>query len=505
MNSNNYGREVVKVQTRPPAGTTANPPALLQHGKIDMLIFSQTEPVPPMSQQLLVIEDNRDTCESLCRHYSSRGWQVFSCHTLEEAKQTLQQDRCQPQVVIADLGLPDGSLLDNMEDIQSRHPRAEWIFVLDDPEGCDSSRLDDLAFDMLETPLNRNRLDVIVNRALRSSKVRWQLHQAANAGRQRYQVDAYMGDSDAVRQLKGMMKQLAEVPLSTMVIGGETGTGKGLVARIIHHSGLRSDGPIIELNCAALPRELLESQLFGHEPGAFTGARQRHHGLFEQASGGTLFLDEIGDLDMELQAKLLKAIEDKRIRRLGGEREISIDVQIIAATGTRLDEAVLQGEFREDLFHRLNVFSLTLPPLRERKDDLIQLVPHFIAEYNQKANKQVNTVPDTVWEKLMHYDWPGNVRELRNVIERCVLLSRDHTLPAEWLQLSYQLQLDNETQTGGERMTLPLDGSMTLDEMESCIIRNALEMCDHNVSQTAEFLGTTRETLRYRIQKYQLQ
>jgi transcriptional regulator with PAS, ATPase and Fis domain len=279
------------------------------------------------------------------------------------------------------------------------------------------------------------------------------------------------------------------------------------VARILHYGGSRAQGPLVELNCAALPRELLESQLFGHEIGAFTGAVARHRGLIEQADGGTLFLDEIGEMQLDLQAKLLKAIEDRKFRRLGSEKEISVDVQIVAASNRDLAELAQSGQFRSDLYHRLSVFRLQLPPLRAIKEDLEELVPLLVAEFNAKSNRQVRVIPPAVWQQLQAYDWPGNVRELRNVIERCVLLSDGPVFPAQWLQLPGVAPLapePGEDPTDDDSLRIPLDGSMALEDMDCYIIRTVLERYDGNVTAAARALGTTRETLRYRVRKYGL-
>jgi transcriptional regulator with PAS, ATPase and Fis domain len=262
---------------------------------------------------------------------------------------------------------------------------------------------------------------------------------------------------------------------------------------------------MIEVNCAALPRDLLESELFGHEAGAFTGATGRHRGVMEQANGGTLFLDELGEMPLDLQAKILKVIEDKKIRRLGGEKEFTVDVQLIAASNRNLEKMAQEGSFRADLYHRLSVFKVLLPPLRESIDDLDELVPLFIAEYNAKAGGRVRQVPPVVWKKLKAYPWPGNVRELRNVIERCVLFADSEVFPEQWLNLPKQEEkpaypLANNT----DSIYLPLDGSMALDDLDCYIIKMALEKTDNNLVAAARSLGTTRETLRYRVRKYNL-
>jgi transcriptional regulator with PAS, ATPase and Fis domain len=319
----------------------------------------------------------------------------------------------------------------------------------------------------------------------------------------RYSPDAYIGHSQQAQNIRQLLAKLTQVPFSALIIGGESGTGKGLAARILHYGGSRARQPMIEVNCAALPRELLESELFGHEPGAFTGAAGRHRGLLEQADGGTLFMDEIGEMPLDLQAKLLKMIEDHKVRRLGGEKEIHVDVQIVAASNRDLENMAQTGTFRADLYHRLSVFRVILPPLRAAVEDLDELVPLFIAEYNAKAGRRVKEIPPAVWTALKAYHWPGNVRELRNVIERCVLFSDNAVFPGQWLQLPGLPDIKHD-RASIDTLCLPLDGSMVLDDMDRFIIKTALERADNNLAAAARALGTTRETLRYRVRKYNL-
>ena len=330
------------------------------------------------------------------------------------------------------------------------------------------------AFDFLTKPCEQDRLDLVVNRAAR-----------------------------AVREL---LKKLTRMPFSALIITGETGTGKGLAARIVHHAGPRTEGPLVEVNCAALPRELLESELFGHEAGAFTGAKGRRRGLIEQAHGGTVFLDEIGEMPVDLQAKLLKVIEDRSLRRVGGEREIQVDVQVLAATNHNLEAQVRGGGFRADLYHRLSVFRLELPLLRERIADLEELAPLFVAEFNAIAGKKVSEIPDAVWQRLQGHSWPGNVRELRNVVERCVLFATDQRFPLDWLQLGSVVSASDVKGASirDDGLCLPLDGSMGLDEMVGRIIETMLARHGHNVAETSRVLKTTREKVRYRIEKYNI-
>ena len=248
----------------------------------------------------------------------------------------------------------------------------------------------------------------------------------------------------------------------------------------------------------------MESELFGHEAGAFTGAKQKRRGLIQQADGGTLFLDELAEMHIDLQSKLLKVIEDQRVRPLGSDKDISVDVQIVAASNRDLTERVESGDFRSDLYHRLSVFELVLPSLKDRIDDLDELVPLIVDEFNAIAGKNVRDIPDEVWAALKSHSWPGNVRELRNVIERCVLFSDGPPFPARWLQLPGQ-SWQPKSESDADTLRLPLDGSVSLEEMEAHIIRVALERSNYNATAAARSLGTTRQKLRYRAQKHGVQ
>ncbi len=463
-----------------------------------------------MADTLLVIEDEALLGGELARHYRREGWEVILTEDIDSARKALLEQELDPLVVLSDMSLPDGNALDLLESIRRRgHKCGEWILLTGYASVPDSVRALRIgAFDFLEKPCEQERLDLVVAGARRSARAQRRLRDEAAAQTRLHTPASFVGRSDVAQQVRTMLGKLTKVPFSALVISGETGTGKGLAARILHHSGPRADSPLIELNCAALPHDLLESELFGHEAGAFTGAKTRRRGLLEQANGGTLFLDEIGEMDLELQAKLLKAIEDHSIRRLGGERNIDVDVQIIAASNRDLETRVRDGAFRNDLYHRLSVFRLHLPPLRERKEDLEDLVPRFVAEFNIKSGQRVSEIGDDVWSRLKAHDWPGNVRELRNIVERCVLFSDNETFPAQWLQLSaVAASADTSPQASladGQHVLIPLDGSMTLDDMDRYIIETALQQHDFNVTATARALGTTRETLRYRISKYGL-
>ena len=462
-----------------------------------------------MSDTLLVIEDEALLGAELCDEFAGTGWDTVLAADLAEAERLLFERNLEPLVVVSDMNLPDGNALDLLEKVRKKGLSGEWIFLTaygGVPESVRALKLG--AYDFLEKPCDQERLQIVVAGARRSARAQRRLQDEERVRGSRYSPSAFIGHSDAAKEVREMLIRLSRVPFSALLITGETGTGKGLVARILHYGGSRSGGPLVEVNCAALPRELIESELFGHEAGAFTGARGRRRGLIEQASGGTLFLDELGALELELQAKLLKAIEDRRVRRVGGERELEVDVQVVAATNQNLEAGIAHGEFRADLYHRLAVFRLEVPPLRKRKEDLEDLVPVFIDEFNARSGQQVEAVAPSVWQRLGNYEWPGNVRELRNLVERCVLLADGPVFPERWLHLNGQVSPEADSVPGaraeGDRICLPLDGSISLDEMERSILTEALARNDDNVSLTARVLGTTREKLRYRVQKYGL-
>jgi len=459
-----------------------------------------------MPQTLLIIEDEALLGQELLRHFRREGWDARLATSLDDARGLLLTRDFEPLVVLSDMNLPEGNALDLLEEVRAARLAGEWIILTGYGGVPDSVRAVKLgAYDFLEKPVPPARLDLVLAGALRAARAQTRLADQTAVETGRYSPESFLGDSAPAREVREMLARLAQVPFSALLIGGETGTGKGLAARILHYTGPRGGGPLVEINCAALPRELVEGELFGAEAGAFTGAKGRRRGLLEQASGGTVFLDELGELPLDAQVKLLKAIEDKRVRRLGGDREIALDVQIIAASNRDLTVEMREGRFRADLFHRLSVFRLDLPSLRARRDDLRQLVPRFVAEFNAKAGKKVKTIPDEAWQRLEAHGWPGNVRELRNAVERCVLFADDAEFPAHWLQLQAGASgSDQHTTPSSDGVWLPLDGSLSLEEMEKNIVETALARAEGNVTGAARLLKTTRETLRYRVEKFGL-
>jgi DNA-binding NtrC family response regulator len=461
-----------------------------------------------MPETLLIIEDEQLLGNELVRHFRHASWEVVWARTFAEARRHLFDRELDPLVVLSDISLPDGNGLDLLDEVRQRGERGEWVLLTGYGEVPDSVRAIRLgAYDFLTKPCELEHLDLVINGAARAGRAQRRLRDESENRARRYIPDSFVGQSGPARKVRELLAKLTQVPFSALIITGETGTGKGLAARIVHHGGPRADGPLVEINCAALPHELLESELFGHEAGAFTGARGRRRGLIEQAHGGTIFLDEIGEMPVDLQAKLLKVIEDRSLRRLGGDREIAVDVQVLAATNQNIEAQIRDGDFRADLYHRLSVFQLDIPPLRSRIADIRDLVPLFVAEYNAIAGKKVSEVPEDVWQRLENYNWPGNVRELRNVVERCVLFATDQRFPLAWLQLGSAAPVAGGERGAGieeDRLCLPLDGTMGLDDMVGQIIEVMLMRHGNNVAETSRVLKTTREKVRYRIEKYNI-
>jgi transcriptional regulator with PAS, ATPase and Fis domain len=317
--------------------------------------------------------------------------------------------------------------------------------------------------------------------------------------RGRFLMDSILGDSPAISDLRGKIKTLSKVPTATVLLLGESGTGKNLAARVIHHSAMPPDAPLVEINCGALPENLIEAELFGVEKGAFTHATSSRTGLLEEAQGGSVFLDEIGELPLNLQAKLLSALESKTIRRLGSNRAIRVNVRIIAATNRDLAAEVAAQRFREDLFYRLNVVTLTMPPLRILGEDIMTIAHHLLSVFNLEFKKRVKGFTRAAVEKLRHYHWPGNVRELSNCIERAMIFAQEETIDAPELILSAVPHLA----VPGE-WSVPAEG-IELEAVERQLILSALERAGRNKTKAARLLGLSRDTLRYRLEKYKIE
>jgi transcriptional regulator with GAF, ATPase, and Fis domain len=335
-----------------------------------------------------------------------------------------------------------------------------------------------------------------VEKALETSQLRREVRALRSIQGREFGFDAIIGASPAMQRIKVLLKKIAESPASTVLLTGETGTGKDLAAKAIHYNSSRASRAFVNITCSALPEQLLESELFGHERGAFTDARQQKRGLFESADGGTVFLDEIGEMMPGLQAKLLRFLEEKTFKRVGGLVDIRVDVRVVAATNRNLEGEVKADKFREDLYYRLQVMPVVLPPLRDRRGDVPVLANYFIDRFNREFRKRVRGLTPAATDTLDQYPWPGNVREVRNSIERAMLL-----IDREWLEPGDFPALTRPA--AAARFQLPADG-VNLDEVERQLVVQALERAGGNQTQAAHLLGLNRDQVRYRVEKFGL-
>ncbi|HLO25477.1 MAG TPA: sigma-54 dependent transcriptional regulator, partial [Geobacteraceae bacterium] len=356
----------------------------------------------------------------------------------------------------------------------------------------------------MKKPFKADALRVIVKLALQTQILKREVRNLRKGDLELFEKVPIVGASTPFKEMIHQVREIARYPASTVLITGESGTGKELVARAIHHLSDRREAPFIEINCASIPVNLLESELFGHEKGAFTNAGQRKLGLFEEADKGTIFLDEIGEMDPAMQAKLLRVLEERKIRRIGGTKNIEIDVRVIAATNRNMQGAIREGLFREDLFYRLNVFPINIPPLRERREDIPVLAKFYLMRYNRSFSRNFQEISPEALELMAAYDWPGNIRELKNVIERICIMHGGPVLRPEYLPNEINLY---------ERRTVRIANSVpgretgleeSLEIYEKKLIRSALERTGGNVLQAAQILQVPRGTLRYKMAKYGL-
>jgi len=456
-----------------------------------------------MTPRVLVVDDEKLIRWSVSERLHRRGYEVV---TAESGEQALDQVSSGPlDAMLLDVRLPGIDGLETLKRALQAQP--ELIVVMMSAHSTVDGAVEAMkhgAVDFLVKPFSLDVLDSAVGRAIAAATTRRHIILAAS-GAAPQAMGAIIGDTQAMGQVREMVARLA-AGTATVLIEGESGSGKEVVARAIHSTSGRANAPFLQLNCATLPEQLLESELFGHERGAFTDAKVQKRGLFETAGGGTVMLDEIGDLPAPGQAKLLRLLENKTFRRVGGVAELKTDARVIAATNADLEERVAEGRFRADLFFRLNVVRIHVPALRDRAADLPALAAHFVSRYNQEMKRAVRGLSAAALDVLTTYQWPGNVRELRNVVERAFILNPDLTeihpehLPSE-LRDAVATAADADPVAGGA----PNGADLSLDSAERRLILQAMEQSRGNQSQAARLLGVTRDTLRYRLKKYALE
>lgn len=454
-----------------------------------------------MTDLVLIIDDERLLCKQLEKALSQEGHEVVTAYTGKDGIEIAKRDN--PDVVLLDLRLPDVDGLEVLGNLTGLEPVPNTIMMTAHGNiEVAVAAIKRGAYDFIEKPFSVDKLRIMVRNALSAHVLKTNLSAVTMREQLKYELSSFVGRSEAIKEITQLLLKLANTDPRMILITGESGTGKGLAARVLHFNGVRAQKPILELNCAAIPESLLETELFGHEAGAFTDAKKMKKGIFELADGGTIFLDEIADMSLSTQAKLVKVIEERTFRRIGGTRNISVDVRIIAATNRSLKELVSKKLFREDLYHRLNVISFEMPPLRSRRDDIPMLTDYFVEYFNNELHKNIKVVPEGVREDFLDYAWPGNVRELRSTIERAALLSDGVILNPTYIKLEGQLQNDVRVNESEEKIVLEMSlNDMSLSRIEEKVIREALTMNDWNQTRTAEKLGVTREVLRYRMKK----
>jgi DNA-binding NtrC family response regulator len=446
-------------------------------------------------ETILVIDDEQLIRRSIGKRLAVAGYQVLEA---EDGKTAIERAATGVDLAILDYRLPDLDGLSVLKQIRQVDPDVLVILLTayaSVDTAVEAMKLG--AYHFMNKPFDLEALAALVEQALETTKLRREVRQLRANQAEPYTLDRMVGESPQLREFKALLKRVATSPATTVLLMGESGTGKDLTAKILHYSSARAARPFVNITCSALPETLLESELFGHERGAFTDARQQKKGLLEQADNGTVFLDEIGEMTAPLQAKLLRFLEEKTFRRVGGSADVRVDVRVIAATNRNLEEEVRAGRFREDLFYRLNVLPLKLPSLRSHIDDVPALVGFYVDIFNREFKKNVRGASAAALRLLAGYAWPGNVRELRNGVERAMLLATGDTLePVDF-------PIVTSPGAAPQGIELPSAG-LDLEEAEKSLVLQALERTGWNQTRAAKLLGLNRDQIRYRIEKFQL-
>jgi DNA-binding NtrC family response regulator len=446
---------------------------------------------------VLVVDDELNQRNILRTILSAEGYETYVAASGEEALKILNSYN--PEVVLTDLKMEGMDGIQLMEKIKARENPPEVVLMT--AFGTIPSVVEAMnkgAYSYLEKPLDKDKVLLNVRHALEKSILLRENQNLQKALYDKFSIEGIVGDSAVMRKVIDITKKVSQNPVTVLVLG-ESGTGKELIAKAIHYKSPRSSKPFTAINCAAIPENLLESELFGYEPGAFTGAVTRKIGLFEASNGGTMFLDEIGDLPPMTQSKILRVLQEKEIRRLGGRDAIRVDVRIIAATNKNLEKEMKNGRFREDLYYRLRVVTIEIPPLRERREDIPHLVSYFLQRYNTEFGKRIKRVDEQAMKSLVDYHWPGNVRQVESVIERAVLMCESETIRLQ--DIKSELRLSRHQSLFD--IDVPEEG-IVFEELEKELLKKAMEKANHVAARAARLLGMSYKTFWYRWEKFGL-
>jgi len=468
-------------------------------------------------KRILIVDDDKLVRWTLTQKCTEFGYFSLEASSGEEALRMLQTDPV--DAILLDVHLPDLSGIEVLDKLKQAGETRSVIMMTADPQLDDvKAALRPGAYDFVSKPINFDELSVTLQNALDAGELRTEVETLRDEVRRRAGYHDVVGVSRKITELMKFVYKVAASEATTILVQGESGTGKDLVAKAIHYRSKRAERPFVAINCSAIPETLMEAELFGHEKGAFTDAKAMKKGLFEVADGGTLFLDEIGELSPLLQAKLLRVLEDQVIRRVGGVRDIQVEVRVIAASNRDLEREVREGRFRQDLYYRLAIISIFLPTLRERKEDILPLIDFFLAHYNRKFRKSVQGVSEDTRRLLLNYDWPGNVRELKNALERAMILEEGNLLKPDDLPFTVASGRSGPVLTDksagapvepqpapGKRRLPPLsipEGGTSLEDVEHALVELALQQSHGNQIKAAKLLNISRDALRYKMKKF---
>ena len=473
---------------------------------------------PMSAEKVLIVDDERLVRWSLRQKCDEWGYAVVEADCGEKALRLAREES--PDLVLLDIRLPDLTGIEVLDQLKKDGFGRAVIMITADPQLDDVKAAIKLgAYDFVGKPIDFETLREVMESALEATAQPDNDTQPARSkSRTGVGFEDVVSVSPKMTELMHFVKKVASCEASTILIQGESGTGKDLIAKTLHYESSRHDKPFVAINCSAIPETLMEAELFGHEKGAFTDAKQMKKGLFEAADGGTLFLDEIGELSPVLQAKLLRVLEDQVIRRVGGVRDIQVDVRVIAASNRDLEKAVREGQFRQDLYYRLAIIAIFIPPLRDRKEDILPLVDFFIDRYNRRFRKSIRGITDETRHLILNHNWPGNVRELKNTIERGMILEDETYLRSMYLPFSVgesggrTLFERTSPADGGRKLAngraLPRlyipEGGTSLEEVEHSMVELAMSQANGNQTNAAKLLDISRDALRYKLKKFSM-